>query len=72
MVFGMCVLMLGILLVPFRLQRNAYRYASITLAITMLVPGHTGWSLAFHRFFEVSVGIAVGLAVTALWPETVK
>ena len=70
--FGVCVLILGMLLAPFRLERNAYRYASMTLAIVMLVPGHTGPSVAIHRFFEVSVGIAVGLAVTALWPETVR
>jgi len=25
--------------------------------------------VALHRFFEVSVGIAVGLAISALWPE---
>jgi uncharacterized membrane protein YccC len=69
LVFGVCVLGLGILLVPFRLERNAYRYAGITLAIIMLVPGHSGWVVALHRFFEVSVGIAVGLAISALWPE---
>jgi hypothetical protein len=36
----------------------------------MLV-AHTNaeWIVAVHRFFEVSVGIAVGLALTALWPE---
>jgi len=68
-VFGLCVLGLGILFTPFRLERSAYRYASITLAIIMLVPGHSGWVVALHRFFEVSVGIAVGLAISALWPE---
>jgi hypothetical protein len=25
--------------------------------------------MAVHRFFEASIGIAVGLAVTAIWPE---
>ena len=68
-VFGGCILILGIVFVPFRLERNAYRYAGITLAIIMLVPGHSGWIVALHRFFEVSVGIAVGLAMSALWPE---
>ena len=68
-VFGGCILILGIVFVPFRLERNAYRYAGITLAIIMLVPGHSGWIAALHRFFEVSVGIAVGLALSALWPE---
>jgi hypothetical protein len=27
------------------------------------------WVVALHRFVEVSVGIIVGLALTALWPE---
>lgn len=26
--------------------------------------------VAMHRFAEVSIGIAVGLAITALWPES--
>jgi hypothetical protein len=29
----------------------------------------SGWQIAMHRFFEVSLGIAVGLALSALWPE---
>jgi len=69
LVFGLCVLMLGITFAPFRLERNAYRYATMTLAIVMLVPGHSGRVVALHRFLEVSVGIAVGLAISALWPE---
>lgn len=68
-VFGGCILILGIAFVPFRLERNAYRYAGITLAIIMLVPGHSGVTVALHRSFEVFVGIAVGLALSALWPE---
>jgi uncharacterized membrane protein YccC len=68
-VFGVCVLVIGILLTPFRAERSAYRYASITLAIVMLVPSHSGWIAALHRFLEVSVGIAVGLAINAIWPE---
>ena len=68
-VFGACILGIGILFAPLRVERSAYRYSSITLAIVMLVPSHTGWIAAFHRFLEVSVGIAVGLAVTTIWPE---
>ena len=68
-VFGLCIVTLGILCAPFRLERNAYRYAGITLAIIMLVPGHTGVKVAIHRFFEVCVGIVAGLAISALWPE---
>jgi uncharacterized membrane protein YgaE (UPF0421/DUF939 family) len=70
MVFGIGVLAIGILCAAFRVERSAYRYASITLAIVMLIPRPTSeWVIAVHRFFEVSIGIAVGLAVTALWPE---
>jgi len=68
-VFGVCVLGIGIFLSPFRVERSAYRYASITLAIVMLVPSHSGWVTALHRFLEVSTGIAVGLAISAMWPE---
>jgi uncharacterized membrane protein YccC len=69
LVFGGCVLGLGILFAPFRLQRAAYRYASITLAIVMLIPARSESMVALHRFFEVSVGIAIGLAASAAWPE---
>jgi uncharacterized membrane protein YgaE (UPF0421/DUF939 family) len=71
MVFGIGVLAIGILCAGFRVERSAYRYASITLAIVMLISRPTSeWVIAIHRFFEVSIGIAVGLAVTALWPES--
>ena len=67
--FGAFAFLMGTLFVPFRLERNAYRTASITLAIIMLLRTHSGWTMAVHRFLEVSVGIAVGLAISALWPE---
>jgi len=68
--FGVLVFFIGIFCVSLRIERSAYRYAGITLAIVMLVPRVTdGWILALHRFAEVSIGIAVGLAVSALWPE---
>jgi hypothetical protein len=35
----------------------------------MLVPSHGAWVAALHRFLEVSTGIAVGLAISAMWPE---
>jgi hypothetical protein len=54
----------------FRVERSAYRYASITLAIVMLVPRSTSaWLVAIHRFFEVSLDIAAGLMLSAFWPE---
>ena len=69
LVFGTCVFAIGILFAPFQVERSAYRYAVITLAIVMLPLSHDGWTVALHRFLEVSVGLAVGLAVTAVWPE---
>jgi uncharacterized membrane protein YccC len=68
-VYGGGVLLIGFLLALFRVERSAYRYASITLAIVMLVPARSGWTAALHRFLEVSVGIAVGLAICTIWPE---
>jgi uncharacterized membrane protein YgaE (UPF0421/DUF939 family) len=69
-VFGVSVFVIGVFCVAFRLERSAYRYASITLAIVMLVAhSNREWVVAAHRFLEVSIGIAVGLAVSALWPE---
>jgi uncharacterized membrane protein YgaE (UPF0421/DUF939 family) len=52
------------------LDKTTYRYAGITLTITILVP-RSGpiWIVAAHRFCEVSIGIAVALAMTWLWPE---
>jgi len=45
---------------------NAYRYASVTRAIIVLIPrSHAAWIVALHRFFEVSVGILVALALVA-------
>ncbi len=68
--FGMAVFAIGVLCSWVRVERAAYRYASITLAIVMLIArNESAWTTAAHRFIEVSVGIAVGLAVTATWPE---
>ncbi|MFZ3210118.1 MAG: FUSC family protein [Terriglobales bacterium] len=68
--FGVAVLLIGIVCAVLRVERSAYRYAGITLAIVMLVPrSASAWRIAMHRFFEVSLGIAVGLVLSALWPE---
>jgi uncharacterized membrane protein YgaE (UPF0421/DUF939 family) len=70
LVFGIAVFLLGILCTVFRVERSAYRYASVAVAIVMLVPrANSAWVIAIHRFVEVSIGIAVGLVLTALWPE---
>jgi uncharacterized membrane protein YccC len=68
--FALAVFVAGLLCVVLRMERSAYRFASITLAIVMLVSRtQAAWVVALHRFIEVSVGIAIGLALTALWPE---
>jgi uncharacterized membrane protein YccC len=53
-----------------RLEKTGYRYASVTLTIIVLIP-RTGapWSIAAHRFIEVSIGIVVALVVVAIWEE---
>ena len=57
-------------LAAIRLDRAAYRFASITLAIVILAShGQRAWITAGHRFIEVAIGIAIGLVATAVWPE---
>jgi uncharacterized membrane protein YgaE (UPF0421/DUF939 family) len=49
---------------------GAYRFAAITLSIILLIPQKRApWIAGWHRFLEVSLGIAVALVVTALWPS---
>ena len=68
--FGIALFLIGLLCATLHVERTAYRYASVTLAIVMLVTRSTsGGLIAIHRFFEVSLGIAVGLVLSALWPE---
>ena len=48
---------------------GAYRFAAITLSIILLIPrARPPWIIAWHRFLEVSLGIAVALVVMTLWP----
>ena len=69
-VFAAAVFVLGLLCATLRIEKSAYRYASVTLAIILLIPrSNAAWIIALHRFFEVSVGIVVALAFAALWPE---
>jgi uncharacterized membrane protein YgaE (UPF0421/DUF939 family) len=68
LVYAGAIFLCGTLCSLFRL-RGAYRFAAITLSIILLI-AHTrpAWIVASHRFVEVSVGIAVALAVAQLWP----
>jgi len=68
--FAIAIFLLGLLSSVFRLEKTAYRYAGITLAIIVLIPRtNPAWIVALHRFIEVSVGILVALAMVAFWPE---
>jgi uncharacterized membrane protein YccC len=68
--FMLAILFIGLLSFGFRLERTAYRYASVTLTIIVLIPRtNPAWIVGLHRFIEVSVGIVVALLVVAVWPE---
>jgi uncharacterized membrane protein YgaE (UPF0421/DUF939 family) len=67
-VYTGAILLAGVLCALLRF-RGAYRFAAITLSIILLI-AHTrvAWIVAWHRFVEVSLGIAVALAIALLWP----
>ena len=67
MVYGAGIFVCGIFSAMLRLHM-AYRFAAIALTIVLLVAhGRPPWTLALHRFIEVSLGIAVALVVTLVW-----
>jgi len=69
-VFGVTVFLLGLLVGVLRLDRSAFRFAGVTAAIVMLVVrDESPWLIASYRFVEVSIGIVVGLLITAVWHE---
>ena len=52
-VFAIAVFVLGLLCAAFRMEKSAYRYASVTLAIIVLIPrSNAAWIVALHRFFK--------------------
>jgi uncharacterized membrane protein YgaE (UPF0421/DUF939 family) len=67
-VYAGAIFLAGVLCVLLRF-RGAYRFAAITLSIILLI-AHTkvAWIVAWHRFAEVSLGIAVALTIALLWP----
>lgn len=66
--FGLAVFGIGIFCAALHLEKAAYRFAGITLAIVLLVArSSSAWVIAAHRFFEVSLGIAIALALAAVW-----
>jgi len=69
-VFAAAVVLVGLICIALRVERSAFRYASITLVIVLLVPRPISAPIvAIHRFFEVTIGIAVGLVLFAIWQK---
>jgi uncharacterized membrane protein YgaE (UPF0421/DUF939 family) len=69
LVYAVAIFLCGVLCSLLRL-RGAYRFAAITLSIILLIAHQRpAWIVASHRFVEVSLGIAVALAVARLWPS---
>ena len=66
-VYGAGIFVCGTLSSILRLG-SAYRFAAIALTIVLLIAhDRPPWIVATHRFFEVSLGIAVALLMTLLW-----
>ncbi|HYW39416.1 MAG TPA: FUSC family protein [Terriglobales bacterium] len=71
-VYGLGILLCGLLAWSLR-AGGAYRFAGITLSIILLIPRtRAPWITGWHRFLEVSLGIAVALVVTMVWPQAKK
>jgi uncharacterized membrane protein YccC len=70
LLFAVSLFATGLLCLAVGLDRVAYRFTGITLAIiTLVARNRPAWITAAHRFAEVSLGIAVALVITAVWPE---
>ena len=66
-VYGLGIFVCGLLSKLLRLG-YAYRFAAITMSIVLLIAhAAPAWTVALHRFIEVSLGIAVALIVTVVW-----
>jgi uncharacterized membrane protein YccC len=68
--FGLAVTVAFFLCFVLRLQ-DSQRLATVTIAIIMLIPQSASvWTVALHRFTEVSLGILIALVVSlTLWPN---
>jgi uncharacterized membrane protein YgaE (UPF0421/DUF939 family) len=68
--YGVSLFAIGMFCWALRIERSAFRYAGIALTIVMLTAHiESVPAVAFHRFLEVSIGIAVALVLTIVWPE---
>ena len=53
--FALAIILVGLLSIAFRLEKTAYRYASVTLAIVVLIPrSNPPWNVALHRFTSLA------------------
>ena len=53
--FAVAIFLVGLLSIAFRLEKNAYRYASVTLTIIVLIPrSGASWTIALHRYRDRS------------------
>lgn len=69
LVYAIAILLSGVLCALLRF-RGAYRFAAITLSIILLISHQSpAWIVSWHRFLEVSLGIAVALIMAELWPS---
>ena len=67
-VYAIAIFLVGAICAALSLH-GAHRFAAITVSIILLVPHqHRAWIVAADRFVEVSLGIAVALALALLWP----
>lgn len=68
LVYAAAIFLCGALCALLRMQ-GAFRFAAITMSIILLIAHQRpAWIVSAHRFVEVSLGIAVGLALAELWP----
>jgi uncharacterized membrane protein YgaE (UPF0421/DUF939 family) len=68
-VYAVAIFLCGVLCAVLRF-RGAFRFAAITVSIVLLIAHtHPPWIVATHRFVEVSVGIAVALGLSEVWPS---
>ncbi|MFZ0298874.1 MAG: FUSC family protein [Candidatus Sulfotelmatobacter sp.] len=69
LVYAVAILLCGLLCALLRF-RGAYRFAAITLSIILLIAHQRpAWIVSWHRFVEVSLGIAVALTLAEVWPS---
>lgn len=65
-VYALGIFVCGIFAALFRAW-SAYRVTAITFSIVVLISRGPAWVFAWHRFLEVSIGIAVALVATLVW-----